>query len=415
MADHIYQHFIVEKHEGVCGHAELELALVRLYRVTGEKRYLVLAKEWIERRGKPWAHSSTPRSYFMDHLPIRDVPEVTGHAVRTMFYVTGVAEVANETGDEGLKEAARRLWRSTTQRKMFVVGSVGSQESDEGFGPDYDLPNQGYNESCAACGLVYFAQSMFLLDGQSESVDVLERTLYNALLHGISLDGTTTYYRNPLSDSNNPRGNIWVCCPPCISRTLLRVQSYIYAQTARDLYVNLYIGSHVIAQIGGTRVSLDQQTNYPWNGNIKLQVNPEKASQFALRLRVPGWCQKASFRVNGKVLPKPIIEKGYAVLNRQWHKGDSVEVNLDMPVERIEANPNVKADIGLLAIQRGPIVYGAEALDDGNSLDWSLAREPEFQVQHREALLGGIDTITGLKPDGNRFTVIPFYALANRE
>ncbi len=416
MADHIYQHFIVEKNEGVCGHAELELALVRLYRVTGEKRYLDLAKDWIERRGHPYFHSSTtPRSYFMDHLPIRQVPEVTGHAVRTMFYVTGVTEVANETNDESLKVAARRLWQSTTRRKMYIVGSVGSQESDEGFGPDYDLPNHGYNESCAACGLLYFAQSMFLLDGESDSVDVLERTLYNAVLHGISLDGTTTYYRNPLSDSNNPRGNIWVCCPPCLSRTLLRVQNYIYAQTARDLYINLYVGSTATAQVGGTQVALTQQTDYPWQGAVKIQVSPQKASQFALRLRIPGWCRKATLSLNGESILKPRLEKGYAVLYRQWHPGDQVEINLPMPVERIEANPNVKEDTGLVAVQRGPLVYGAEALDNDNSLNWSLSPDPQFQPQYRADFLGGVSTITGRKSDGGQFTVIPFYALANRE
>ncbi|RYX86442.1 glycoside hydrolase family 127 protein [bacterium] len=416
MADHIYQHFIVEKHEGVCGHAELELALVRLYRATGEKRYLALAKDWIERRGKPWNYSTkTPRSYFMDHLPIRQVSEVTGHAVRTMFYVTGVAEVANESGDEGLKEAARRLWLSTTQRKMYVVGSVGSQDTDEGFGPDYDLPNHGYNETCAACGLLYFAQSMFLLDGESESIDVLERTLYNALLHGMSLEGTTSYYRNPLTDSNNPRYNIWVCCPPCLSRTLLRVQNYIYAQTARDLYVNLYIGGEATAQVAGTQVLLSQQSNYPWEGNVKLQVNPQKDSQFALRLRIPGWCHKADLSVNGKPVLKPRMEKGYVVLDRRWRKGDAVEIKLAMPVERIEANPNVKEDAGLVAVQRGPIVYGAEALDNDNRLDWSVATDPQFQVQQRPDFLGGVSTISGRKADGGQFTVIPFYALANRE
>jgi DUF1680 family protein len=314
-ADQAYRHFVVEKNEGVCGHAELELALVRLYRVTGEKRYLRLAKEWIERRGTKYAHSSdTARSYFMDHLPIRDVPEVTGHAVRTMFYLTGVAGVGLESGDEGLRDAARKLWANTTERKMYVTGSVGSQEKDEGFGPEYDLPNEGgYSESCAACGLMEFAHEMFLLDGDGRSIDVLERVLYNAILHGMSLDGTTTYYRNPLTDENHARDNCWVCCPPCLSRTLLRVPDYVYATTKRDVYVNLYVGGTAEVEVGGGKVTLVQETEYPWDGKVAIQVRPAKAARFALRMRVPGWCRKAEVKVNGKAVPLK-IEMGYAVV-----------------------------------------------------------------------------------------------------
>lgn len=416
LADHIYQHFIVEKNPGVCGHAELELALVRLYRVTGERRYLDLAKEWIERRGKPTTYNSnTPRSYFMDHLPIRQVPEITGHAVRAMFYLTGVTEVATETGDPGLKAAAERLWQSTTRRKMYVVGAVGSQEKDEGFGPDYDLPNHGYNESCATCGLLYFAHSMFTLDGDGESIDVLERTLYNAVLHGMSLDGTRTYYRNPLSNGNNERGNIWVCCPPCLSRTLLRVQDYIYAHTAQDIYVNLYVGSTARIPLANNVVTLQQETNYPWDGNIKLMLTPQQESRFALRLRVPGWCHGATFKINGQPVRQPIVEKGYAVLTRQWQGGDVVELELPMPVERIEANPNIKEDAGLIALQRGPIVYGFESLNNEGNVDLNLARDPQFKVESRPDFLGGVTVITGQNSANHAFTAIPFYALANRD
>lgn len=416
MFDHIYRHFIVEKHEGVCGHAELELALVRLYRVTGEKRYLELASNWIERRGKPFAYSSTtPRSYFMDHLPIRQVPEVTGHAVRTMFYLTGVADVATETGDAGLAQAARRLWQSTTQRKMYVTGSVGSQEQDEGFGPDYDLPNNGYAESCAACGLLYYASAMFALDGNRDSMDVLERVLYNAVLHGIALDGTSTYYRNPLTDENNPRNNVWVCCPPCLSRTLLRVQDHIYAVGDQDIYVNLYIGSSASIQVAGNVVALSQDTEYPWDGKVALHVSPRRPGRFGLRLFIPGWCRGATLSVNGKAVAAPLMEDGYAVLRRAWGPQDVVELNLPMPVERIAANPKVKADNGLVALQRGPIVYGLEALDNEGRVDVTLPRDPQFQVQYRPDFLGGVAVITGRDTDDGTFTAIPFYALANRD
>lgn len=419
MADHIYRHFIVEKAPGVCGHAELELALVRLYRVTGEKRYLDLARDWIERRGRAWpGQSGAPRSYFMDHLPIRQVPEATGHAVRTVFYLNGVADVAVESGDAGLAQASRRLWNDITRRKMYVVGSVGSQEKDEGFGPAYDLPNHGYNESCAACGMLNLAQSMFVLDGESRSIDVLERVLYNAVLHGISLDGTSSYYRNPLSDASSQRNNIWVCCPPNLSRTLLGVPKYLYAQAGSDIYVNLYAASTARISLAGSRVTLKQEGNYPWDGQIKITVTPDKPAPFGLRLRIPGWCSGAGLALNGKTL-RPAMEKGYAVLRRTWRAGDALELSLPMPVQRVEANPQVREDRGLVVLQRGPIVYGFEALDNAGRADIQLARDAGLSTglstQARPDLLGGVTTISGRGADGRPWTAIPFYALANRE
>jgi len=419
LADHIHHRFIIEKNEGYCGHAELELALVRLYRITGKKEYLQLAQEWIERRGKPWGGwgEASRRFYAMDQLPVREMTEVTGHAVRAMFYVTGVAEVANESDDESLKEAARRLWRNTIERKMYVVGAVGSQEEDEAFGPDYHLPNKAYAESCANCGLLYLAQAMFLLDGESGSIDVLERALYNAVLHGISLDGTTTYYRNPLTDALNPRNNIWICCPPCLSRTLLRVQEYIYARDTRSLYVNLYIGStarFTLPAANNNEIELRQQTNYPWDGGVKMTVNPAEPVDFALRLRLPDWCRVATLRVNGQIVERPLVEKGYAVLTRRWSRGDTVELDLPMPVERIEANPLIKENNGLVALQRGPLVYGFEGLDNGGGVDFQLAGDARFAVSHQDDWLGGVTKITTATSTGLPCVALPFYALANR-
>lgn len=414
-ADHIYRHFIIEGAAGVCGHAELELALVRLYRVTGEKRYLELAKNWIERRGKLLPGQDPTRQFYgMNHLPIRQVPEVVGHAVRTMFYLTGVAEVANEAGDKDLAEAARRLWADTTLRKMYVTGAVGSLAEDEAFGPAYDLPNDGYCESCAACGLLYYAQAMFLLDGDSRSLDILERTLYNAVLHGISLDGTTTYYRNPLTDANHPRDNCWVCCPPCLSRTLLRVPEFIYATTPQSLYVNLYIGNTTTATVGQIPVAVSQETQYPWQGAVKLTVSPAQPTNFYLRLRIPGWCREWRVAVNGKAM-QPRQEQGYATVQRQWRSGDVVTLDLAMPVERLQAHPAVKAEAGRVALQRGPVVYGFEGLDNDGNLDFTLTTAPLFATEHRPDLLGGVTTITAHATDGHTVCALPFYALANRE
>jgi uncharacterized protein len=415
LADHIYRTFITEGQPGVCGHAELELALVRLYRVTGEGRYLALAREWIERRGHAWeGKGATPRGYFMDHLPIREVPEVTGHAVRTMFYLAGAADVANEAGDASLAEAARRLWTDTVERKMYLTGSVGSQASDEGFGAAYDLPNDGYCESCAACGLVYFAQAMFMLDGDSGSMDVLERVLYNAVLHGVSLDGTTTYYRNPLSDGNHVRDNCWVCCPPCLSRTLLRMPEYVYARGQDGLYVNLYVGGKLTTTVAGSDLELTQETRYPWEGQVRLTLAPARAATWSLRLRLPGWCQGASVRVNGEAVEAP-VERGYAVLRREWKAGDVVDLDLPMPVQRGKARPEVAADRGLVALQRGPLVYGFEGVDNGGDVDLTLPGGAPFGVEHRPDLLGGVTVIRTRAADGREVQAIPFYALANRE
>ncbi len=416
VADHIYRYFITEKHEGVCGHAELELALVRLYRVTGEKRYLDLSRDWIERRGKPWAYTSeTPRIYFMDHLPIRKVNEITGHAVRALFYANGVAEAGLESGDLELQAAARRLWQSATLRKMYVTGGVGSQEKDEGFGPDYDLPNQGgYAESCAACGMINFAESMFRIDGEASSIDVMERVLYNTALHGISLDGTNTYYRNLLHDENHARDNCWVCCPPCLSRTLLRMPEYLYAQSDAGIYLNLYAGSTAQIRLKDRQVRLVQETDYPWNGHVKLTVHPDQATSFKLFLRNPGWTTSTSLSLNGEPLKSPDFEKGYWVIDRKWQSGDRIEFEFPMPVELIEAHPKVLANRGRVAIQRGPLVYGTESLDNNGEAEITLPAKPRFQVESRPDLLNGIQVITAKISEDRSWVGIPFYALANR-
>ena len=416
VADNVYQVFITEGKPGVCGHAELELALVRLYRATGERRYLELARNWIERRGKPWAYDSeTPRAYFMDHLPIVQVQEVTGHAVRTMFYLTGVADVAAETGDQGLSDAARRLYVDTTQRRMYISGSVGTQEKDEGFGPAYDLPNEGgYGESCAACGLIYYSDAMFRLDRDSSSIDVLERTLYNAALHGIALDGCHTYYRNALHDQDHPRDNCWVCCPPCLSRTLLRVPGYMYATAGRDLWVNLYAGGEATATVGDRPVKLTQTTSYPWDGQITLDVDPgAQPLAMALRLRLPGWAAGHTLRLNGAAVNDAKREKGYLVLDRQWRAGDRVELDLPMPIERMAAHPKMANNAGRVALMRGPILYGLESLDNP-TVEPRLGAEPGLRAEWRGDLLGGVTVLRFRSADATEHLAIPYYAMANR-
>ncbi|MFI5381881.1 MAG: glycoside hydrolase family 127 protein, partial [Tepidisphaerales bacterium] len=266
-ADQAYEHFLGKNGQpGFCGHAELELALVELYRVVPEPRYLELSKAFIEwrGRGKVKPAGPTPREYFQDGQPLCQQRTLEGHAVRAVFFATGVADVAIETGDSDYRLAANRFWDSTTLRRMTVTGSIGPRKEHEAFGEDYELPDNGYYESCAACGLADFAQRMFMLERQAESADVLERTLYNAILHGISLDGVTSYYGNPLSDRDNPRYNSWVCCPPNLSRTLFQVGRYAYAYSDSAIYVNLFVAGSATLPLKAGAVKLNVATEYPW-------------------------------------------------------------------------------------------------------------------------------------------------------
>lgn len=415
-ADNAWRHFIEEKNPGFPNHAEIELALVELYRVTGNRKYLDLSQEFVERRGHSTYTTSYTPDYYQDHLPIRQQKDIKGHAVRAVFFATGVADVAMETGEPTLCEAARRLWTSATQRKMYVVGAVGSRPATEGFGDDYELPNrEGYCESCSNCGMVNFAHRMNRLDGNAEAADVLERSLYNAVLHGIALDGKSTYsYGSPVSDSKHPRSDWGICCATTQPRTLLQVGRYAYAYSENDVYVNLFLGGECRVSLKATPVTLKVETEYPWKGAVKITVEPERSAEFAIRVRIPGWSRGATLRLNGAKLDPLNVEEGYAVIRRTWARGDVVELDLPMPVMRIEANPAVAADRGKVAIQRGPIVYGLEGLDNEGQALVSLPADPHFDVEYRPDMLGGVAVIRGKTVDGKPFLAIPFYTLANR-
>ncbi|MHC4617911.1 MAG: glycoside hydrolase family 127 protein [Planctomycetota bacterium] len=416
-ADQACRYFLDQNNPGFPGHAEIELALVELYRATGRKRYLLLARAFIERRGQI-PEKECPRfpcEYFQDHLPIRQQNEIRGHAVRAVFFATGVADLALETHDPDMRAAAGRLWHSTTKRKMYLTGGIGASRKHEAFADDYALPNTGYCESCAACGLADFAHRMTLLEADAESADVLERALYNAVLHGISLDGKSFYYRNPLHDANHPRGNNWCCCPPNLSRTLMKLPKYIYAHDGKTIYVNLYVGGAAKITLADNSVTLTQKTDYPWNGNVKIRLNPQNPSRFSINLRIPGWCQEARLTVNGSEFKDFTINKGYARIDREWKTNDTIELEFAMPVHRIEAHPNVKDNTGLVAIQRGPIVYGLEALDYSGTVDVTLPADPQFIAIHRPHFLATLTVIRAVSANGTKFLAIPFYALANRE
>jgi DUF1680 family protein len=416
-ADQACRYFLDQGNPGFPGHAEIELALVELYRATQQNRYLKLAQAFVERRGRNKGKDCPrcPCEYFQDHLPIHQQEEIKGHAVRAVFFATGVADVALETGDPDMHKAARRLWDNTTKRKMYITGSIGASRKHEAFGDDYMLPNNGYCESCAACGLADFAHRMIMLEADAQCADVLERVLYNAVLHGIALDGKSFYYQNPLHDKDRQRKNNWCCCPPNLSRTLLKLGGYIYAQNKKKIYVNLYVAGTATIHLPNNTVTLTQQTDYPWNGRVKILIDPQRKSRFSIFLRIPSWCQKAQLKINGAEPKSFPIRKGYARINRKWESNDVIELDFPMPVQRIEAHPNVKDNNGLVAIQRGPIVYGLEALDNNGNLSLSLPIDPQFESEYRPDFLDGVTVIKGKSEKGKSFLAIPFYALANRD
>jgi len=408
-ADQAWRHFIEKKNKGVPGHAEIELALIELYRETKNDKYVDLARAFIERRGNP-----PGSAYHQEHLPIRQQNSIEGHAVRAVFFATGVADLALVTGEKDMRDAANRLWQSAAKRKLYITGSAGAMGRGEAFGPDYVLPNGGYAESCAGCGMANFAHRMLQLEADADMADELERVLYNSTLHAIALDGKSFYYRNPLTDANHPRENNWCCCPATISRTIAHVGRYAYGRTDKDIYVNLYIGGTAKIALAEDTVEVKVETEYPWKPGVKITLAPAKETEFAVRLRMPGWCDDATLSVAGQAVKEPKMEKGYAVVNRSWKQGDTIDLNFPMPVMRMEAHPKVEENNGKVTIQRGPIIFGLEGLDNDGKPLVTLPKDPQFKEQFDPNLLGGVMVINGKTADDKPFTAIPYYAFANR-
>ena len=369
VADQAYTHFITQQAPGFTEHAELELALIELYRVTGDSKYLDLSQHLVEQRGKtPSALGGTSgRAYCQDDLPARQQTSINGHAVRAVFFYTGVADLAL-AGRPGYRDPILRVWENTTRKKMYVTGGVGgwdTEELGEAFAPDdYHLINEHtepgtgatcYCESCAAGGMVNFAHRIGRLRGEAESIDVLERVLYNSLLHGVSLDGRTTYYRNPLTDQDNPRNNIWVCCPPLLYRTLLGVGKYIYGYSRSDIYVNLFVGEFVCVshrRHGGSADARNQscgRVSLGWSSGHHR--DSDDTGRFRVAYSIPGLVPGMRVELNGKVITDPQIRDGYVVINRQWSHGDKVVFTMTMTPTRIESHPNVTANAGRVCIQ----------------------------------------------------------------
>ncbi|MEQ1585610.1 MAG: beta-L-arabinofuranosidase domain-containing protein [Cyclobacteriaceae bacterium] len=452
-ANHFDSLFGPDKRHWVTGHQELELALVKLYNVTQDKKYLALAYWLLEERGHKYAKGYTwtewkDTAYAQDAVPVREQKEITGHAVRAMYLYTGAADVAALTGDEGYMKAMQTVWEDVVYRNMYITGGIGSSGNNEGFSTDYDLPNeQAYCETCASVGMVFWNQRMNLLTGNSKFIDVLERSLYNGARDGLSLQGDRFFYGNPLASDGRHFRREWfgtACCPANIARLVSSLGDYIYGYSEQGLWVNLYIGSTTTAQIGKSQVPVTLATNYPWDGNIKLTVQPKTKTKFKLHLRIPGWVQgeavpgdlfvfedktKSAFTVsvNGKAIPYK-MENGYAIIERDWKKGDQVELMLPMEVKRIVSRAEVKQDEGRVALQRGPLVYCVEGADNnGQAWNLILPDQASFQTAYQKDLLDGVTTIQfdaptvqigadgqSVKTEVRKITAIPYYAWCNR-
>jgi DUF1680 family protein len=397
---------------GYCGHEEIELALIKLYHVTGERRYLDLARYFVDERGqKPHyfdieaeARGEDPRTFFartyaycQAHVPARELSEIGGHAVRAMYFYSAMADLAVEDGDDALLAACRRLWNDLTLGKLYVTGGIGSSGSNEGFTESYDLPNlTAYAETCAAIGLVFWSHRLLQLDCDRQYADVMERALYNGAISGVSLDGTKFFYDNPLASTGRHHRQGWfgcACCPPNIARLLASLGSYVYSQAPNGLAVHLYVQGEMTADVAGAAVTLRQETQYPWDGAVQITVTPASPADFTLALRLPGWCRGAEIAVNGEVVTPP-VERGYACLARRWQPGDVVTLTLAMPVEMVAAHPRVEAGAGCVALQRGPVVYCVEGVDHAGSVrNLRLPLEPNFTVRFAPELLEGVAVI----------------------
>lgn len=399
---------------GYPGHEEIELALIRLHRATGEGRYLALAQYFVDERGQrpryfdlergeedsDPARSERHARYNQSHLPVREQAEAVGHSVRAMYLYCAMADLAGETGDQGLRAALERLWEDVTGRHMYITGGVGSSAANEGFTGDYDLPNPtAYAETCANVGLVFWAHRLAQLECDGRYTDVLERALYNGVISGVSADGRRFFYANPLASDGAAHRQDWfgcACCPPNVARLLASLGQYVYSTSQGEVAVHLYAEGTAELDLQGRRLSLRQETDYPWNGSVALTVGLASPARFGLRLRLPGWCRGATLAVQGRPVEGEIV-RGYARIEREWHDGDRVELDLPMPVERIHAHPDVAADFGATALQRGPVVYCFEAVDNpGVRLRHALLpRGAAFAAALAPEVLGGVVVVEG--------------------
>ena len=426
----------------VPGHQIAEMALVKLYMVTGDKKYLDQAKFFLDTRG----YTSRKDAYSQAHKPVVEQDEAVGHAVRAVYMYSGMADVAAITGDSSYIKAIEKIWDNIVSKKIYITGGIGAHHAGEAFGNNYELPNlSAYCETCAAIGNVYMNYRLFLLHGDAKYFDVLERTLYNGLISGVSLDGGSFFYPNPLSSNGKYSRKPWfgcACCPSNVSRFIPSLPGYVYAVKNDQVYVNLYLSNKAELKVDKKKILLEQETGYPWNGDIRLKIT-QGNQDFTMKLRIPGWVrgnvlpgdlysyadnQKPAYQVsvNGQTVESDVND-GYLSIARKWKKGDVVEVHFDMIPRIVKANPKVEADHGRVAVERGPIVYCAEWPDNRfNVHSILLNQHPQFKVTDKPELLYGIRQITTdaqalsydkagkLVTKDVELTLIPYYAWAHR-
>jgi len=399
------------------GHPIIEMALVKLYKVTGEQKYLDEARYFVDEAGR-LSNGRKPGIYSQDHKPVLEQDEIVGHAVRAGYFYSGVTDVALLQHDEELLTAVKRVWNNMASRKLYITGGIGSRAQGEGFGPDYELNNfNNYCETCASIANVYWNHRMFLATGDACYIDVLERTLYNGVISGVSLSGDRFFYDNPLASNGDHSRSEWfgcACCPGNVTRFMASVPGYAYAVSDDNIYVNLFVEGNASLATANNNVEIIQKTDYPWEGDVEFTVKPSQSGsgKFALLLRIPGWAEgvpvpsdlyhyddnaktEIHIRVNGEELQYK-TEKGYAVINREWSDNDKVTLHLDMPVRRVAANDKVEYDCGLLAMERGPVVYALESIDQPDYLfDIVIPQNSVIQSSCKPDLLNGVTVLEG--------------------
>lgn len=424
------------------GHPIIEMTLAKLYKVTGDEKYLNMAKYFVEETGRG-TDGHRLNAYSQDHKPILQQDEIVGHAVRAGYLYSGVADVAALTHDTAYFHALTRLWKNLVSKKLFITGGMGSRPQGEGFGPNYELNNHtNYCETCASIANVYWNYRMFLATGEAKYMDVLERALYNGVISGVSLNGDKFFYDNPLESMGEHERQRWfgcACCPGNVTRFMASVSNYVYATQGNDIYVNLYIQGKSEMKTTDNQVQLVQTTGYPWEGKVSIQVKPEKESEFAVRLRIPGWLQstpvasdlyayttpaeKYTLKVNGSTI-KPAEGDGYATIVRTWKPDDVIELELPMEVRRIKANDQVEDDRGMLAMERGPIVYCLEGIDQPDSVVFNkfIPADAKIGATFDANLLKGVMVLSGtakeVAQDGSikdvPFKAVPYSTWNNR-
>lgn len=456
--EHIYATFGTGagQRRGYDGHEEIELALMKLYYLTRERKHLDFATYMINERGRQSPHyfdverdardgGDTGQRYVFgnyeysqSHKPVREQEKVVGHAVRAMYLYTAMADLAAELGDAALKHACEVLWDDVIETKMYVTAGLGPSAHNEGFTHDFDLPNQtAYAETCASVALIFWAQRMLHLDLDGKYADVLELAMFNGALSGLSRDGQHYFYANPLESDGSPTRWDWHTCPCCtmnVSRLVASVGSYFLSTAPDGVVFHLYGGIASEVQVAGTNVSLREISNYPWSGDIAIHVDPEVPSAFDVKLRVPAWCTGARIEVNGQAVDLE-IERGYATVRRTWEKGDRIALTLPMHPERLFAHPGVIMDAGRVALKRGPLVYCLEEVDNpgGSVQRLKLPRNSELRTEVRSDLFDGVVTIkadataidegefkllyrtTPPKESQSTLTAVPYFLWANRE